>query len=329
MKFIDMHCDTLMHAYLRKQETAKEMPESMVDVRRMKEGGALAQFFAMFLLPPGAEKMMGLEKPVDDDEYLDALTAIFNRTMEQCADVIAPARCLADVRRNEEAGKMSGILAIEDGRSVDGKLEKIDKYYDMGVRYISLTWNHENCFGAPNSTDPAIMEKGLTDFGKQAVEYLFQKGILVDVSHLSDGGFADVAALSAKAGKPFVATHSNLRSLSPHQRNLREEMFQTLAERGGVAGINFGPEFLNADIQRKDSTAELMSKHIRRMIELGGEDAVGLGSDFDGIHGQLEIDQVSKMPLLFDRLKKDGLTERQIEKIAYGNVLRVIGEAMR
>ena len=160
MKFIDMHCDTLMHAYLRKQETAKEMPESMVDVRRMKEGGALAQFFAMFLLPPGAEKMMGLEKPVDDDEYLDALTAIFNRTMEQCADVIAPARCLADVRRNEEAGKMSGILAIEDGRSVDGKLEKIDKYYDMGVRYISLTWNHENCFGAPNSRDPEVMEKG-------------------------------------------------------------------------------------------------------------------------------------------------------------------------
>lgn len=326
MKFVDMHCDTLMQAHFSKTPSLSELPKAMVDVKRMKEGGALAQFFAIFLPPVGAEKMLGLDKPIVDEEYIADLAQIFNQTMKDCADVIAPARNLNDILANEKNGKMSGILAIEDGRSVLGKLENIDRYYDMGVRYISLTWNHENCFGFPNSKDPEIMAKGLTPFGKEAVSYMFEKGILVDVSHLSDGGFKDVAAL---ATKPFVATHSNLRSLSPHQRNLTDDMFKTLASKGGVAGINFGPEFLNADVTCKDSTVDLMSQHIRKMISIGGEEAVALGSDFDGIGGNLEINEISKMHLLFDRLAKDGLSQETIEKIAYKNVLRVIGEAAK
>lgn len=328
MKFIDMHCDTLMMALSKGLDSMASIPDTMVDVKRMKEGGALGQFFAIFLPPKSSYSQLGLPE-IEDDDMIEKAVRIFNNTMAQCSGDIAAARDLKDILENEKQGKMSGILAIEDGRSVNGSIAQLDKYYDMGIRYISLTWNYANCFGFPNSPDPVETAKGLTDFGKEGVEYMLEKGILVDVSHLSDGGFNDVAAIAKKAGKPFVATHSNLRSLSPHQRNLTDEMFKTLASLGGVSGINFCPAFLSADISSKESTVELMSLHVRKMIDLGGEDAVALGSDLDGISGNLQVGEISKMPLLFDRLKADGLSERQIEKLARGNVLRVIGEAVK
>ncbi len=324
MKYIDLHCDTLMNAFLSHKPTVTQA-EGMVDIKRLREGGAMAQFFAMFLLPPGFEKFAPEAPKVTDEEYIAALHQILMDTIEENRDVLAFATNADQLMENDKNGKLSAFLTIEDGRSVDGKLENIQRYYDMGVRLISLTWNFENCFGAPNSTDPALMAKGLTPFGKEAVPYMQELGMLVDVSHLSDGGFWDVVALCKK---PFVASHSNLRSLSPHQRNLQEDMLQALAQHGGVAGINFGPEFLNADVTRTESTVALMSAHIRRMIDLGGIGCPAIGSDFDGIHGQMEIPDAAHMQLLFDQLHKDGLTDDQIEQVAWKNAERVIREAM-
>lgn len=325
MKFIDMHCDTLMIAFIHKQHDIYEMPGTMLDVRRMKQGEALAQFFAIFMPPPGAEKHFGFSEPISDDEYINTLLNIFQNTVTKHNDCIAAACNCNDVMINEKKGKMSGILTLEDGRAVDGSLEKLKEYYDKGIRLISLTWNHENCFGFPNSKKPEIMGKGLTGFGKEAVQYMNHLGMLIDVSHLSDGGFYDVAQISEK---PFVASHSNCRALSPHQRNLTDDMIKVIAEKGGVAGINFGPEFLNEDIEVKDSTLELLSKHIQRMITIGGADCVSIGSDFDGIKGNMEIADTGKMQLLFDRLHKDNLSDDAIEKIAYKNALRVMKEVL-
>lgn len=325
MKYIDMHCDTLMKFASKDAQGDLYTNDVSVDFKRMKEGNALAQFFAVFMLPAASPRLKKLE-PITDDQYIELLHKILFENLEKYSDIAAFASNLEMMKQNEAAGKVSAFLTIEDGRAVQSDMAKLEHYYEMGFRLISLTWNHENCFGAPNSDDPAIMNKGLTDFGKEAVVRMNELGMLVDVSHLSDGGFWDVAKLSTK---PFVASHSNCRALSPHRRNLTDEMVRALAEKGGVAGINYGPEFLNADITRKESTVKLMSAHIQRMKQLGGIDCIALGSDFDGIHGELQVSGSDKVGLLFDQLHWDGFTDDEIEKIAWKNAARVIGDSMR
>ena len=165
------------------------------------------------------------------------------------------------------------------------------------------------------------MQRGLTPLGKEAVEYLNFKGGLIDVSHLSDGGFWDVKQISKK---PFVATHSNARSITDHPRNLTDEMIRALAESGGVSGLNFCLSFLGEDRERNHLEDHL--RHLNHLKKVGGEDVVAIGSDFDGVGGKLVIDEPGKMALLFEALEKDGWSQRQIEKLAYGNILRVLRE---
>lgn len=126
-----------------------------------------------------------------------------------------------------------------------------------------------------------------------------------------------------------MATHSNARALCPHQRNLTDDMIKILGNAGGATGINFGPEFLNEDITCKDSTAALMAKHARHIADVGGIDCVGIGSDFDGIMGNLEISDCSKLAVLESALAKEGFSGDEIEKIFYKNVLRVMEDAMK
>ena len=327
--YIDMHCDTLMAGCFEKAPNVYALPGKMNDVQRMHEAQTLGQFFAVFfpprpeMLPAGAPRHP--EMP-DDDTYFEICRGCLMRTLEEHPDVIALARNYDEIMENFQAGRQSAILTIEDGRAVNGSFEKLQYFYNVGVRAIALTWNFANCFGYPNSKDPAVMNAGLTDFGKEAIGVMNDMGILVDVSHLSDGGFYDVARLTKK---PFVATHSNCRALSPHTRNLTDDMIRLLAEKGGVSGINFGAGFLDADTSAQNSTVQLLADHVQHFIQVGGEDCVGLGTDFDGIGGHLEIAQPTDMHLLFEELQRRGLTERQIEKVACGNVMRVIKESMK
>ena len=327
MRFIDFHCDTLWMAYLKKRRDVVDFPEAMTDLRRLKETGSMAQFFAICMLPPAGEQLEipGLEQPVEDADYFADNLKIFRAALERCA--FAAAACNAEqMERNDRLGKVSCFLTLEDGRSADGKLENIKRLYDCGIRLISLTWNYENCWGAPKSFDPQIMRKGLTDFGKDGIAYMNELGIIIDVSHLSDGGFWDVVRLSKK---PFVASHSDCRALSPHPRNLTDEMLTALGDTGGVAGINFMPGSLNEDISCTKSTAALLAAHIQHMIRVGGLDCVALGSDWDGIEGDIEVNEPCKLELLFHELHKRGLSEDQIEQIAWKNAKRVIAESMR
>jgi membrane dipeptidase len=324
MKYIDFHCDTLMKAFFTKKEDLCET-SFMLDLGRLKSGGAFAQFFAIFMPSPGIEEYFPLAGKTEDDAYIEGCIDIFNATLRCGEGLIAPAYSAAGISANGQSGRISGLLTLEDGRAVNGDFGKLKRYYDRGIRLISLTWNHANCFGFPNSADPELMRKGLTGFGRQAVERMNDLGMMVDVSHLSDGGFADAAEISKK---PFVASHSNCRAISPHQRNLSDEMIRILAQKGGVIGVNFAPEFLNKDLSKKDSTASMISLHLRHMINIGGIECAAIGSDFDGISGDLEIAGAEKMPMLFDQLKRDGLKESQIEKIAWRNALRVISDVL-
>ena len=322
--YIDMHCDTLLRGVQEERKEIYKMPEAMLDVSRLKEAQVLCQFFAIFFPPRKTKYPEGVKPLPEDDELFTKAREIFLSTIQQYPEALGQATNYQEVIERQKEGKVSGILTMEDGRAVQGDMERLHYFYKQGVRLISLTWNYENCFGSPNSKDPNVMQKGLTSFGKEAVEVMNHLGILIDVSHLSDGGFYEVAALSKK---PFVASHSNCRSLCDHTRNLTDEMIHSLAEHGGVAGINFEPTFL----QQKGSysTMERIAAHLKHFIQIGGEDCVGIGTDFDGICGKFEVGEPSAMTQLFAYLRQNGFSEELIEKIAYRNVLRVIKESMK
>lgn len=329
MKYIDLHCDTLCMAFETKDKNIFDRPQFMLDIKRLKEAGAMAQFFAMYM--PPQEWIHNIKAGCSDDEFIDDLYATLCDAIAQHPDDIAWAKNAVDMENNAKQGKVSAFLTIEDGRSVNGSFEKFDKYYDMGVRLVSLTHNFENCFGYPNSTDSKIMSAGLKPFGKEAVEYMNDKGIIIDVSHLSDGGFRDVMELSKK---PIVASHSCARALTPHQRNLTDDMIKAMATKGGVCGINFCPVFITPDLSAnggwiEDSKLEDIVRHVMHLYNVGGSDFVAIGTDFDGIGGKLDIAGPQDMDKLFDALLKKGMNAADVEKIAYKNAERLIAETLR
>ena len=220
---------------------------------------------------------------------------------------------------------MSSVLTMEDGRLINSDFDKLDELYDLGVRAITLTWNSPNCFGYPHSKNYEDMKRGLTNFGKEAIEYMNEIGMMIDVSHLSDGGFWDVANITKK---PFVATHSNCRELSPHTRNMTDDMIRAIGEKGGVMGLNFCPAFLNKDICCNEAKIVTMIEHIMHMINIGGVEVAALGSDFDGMSGELEVGHCGEYGKLFDALKKAGLSEETVDKITYKNVMRVMKDTL-
>ena len=164
------------------------------------------------------------------------------------------------------------------------------------------------------------MQKGLKPFGFEVVEQMNSLGMLIDVSHLSDGGFWDVLSTSSK---PIVASHSNARALCEHPRNLTDDMIRALAEKGGVIGLNFYPYFVNP---AGHASVSALAEHALHLFYIGGEDSVAIGTDFDGFDGVeiLEIEKAEEMERLWEALKAKGFTEAQIERIAYGNVKRVL-----
>lgn len=284
------------------------------------------QFFAVYMLPLPLKRCLGAVFPEDED-YINKNLDIFYHTCKCYPDLLRPVYYPEDMEGEKWEGVL-GILTLEDGRAVEGRIENLERLYQKGIRLITLTWNDANCFGAPNSRHVDVMETGLTDFGCQAVERMNELGMLVDVSHLSDGGFWDVAALSRMSKKPFVASHSNCRALNPHPRSLTDGMIRALGQCGGVMGVNFRPEFLTGDIRCKRSKAEDIVRHLRHMINVGGTDCAAIGTDFDGISGRLDIDGPEQMPLLFTELERAGFTETEIDKIAFRNVERVLKDVL-
>lgn len=325
MNYIDMHCDTLMNAVQQQKRDFYDLPNSSVTLQRLADSHVGAQFMAMFL--PDQDTIAQNPKVYsgDDDKLIAQMRDILQHTIDEHPDLAVLVTDAASLHKANQEHKVGLFLTIEDGRSVRGRLDRLKHYYDMGVRLIGLTWNGENCFGFPNSFEGDVMSRGLKPFGKDAVCAMNDMGMLIDVSHLSDGGFWDVEKLSEK---PFVASHSNARALSAHPRNLNDDQIRALAKKGGVMGLNFCPPFLGENIGCTHSQVGDMVRHITHILNVGGEDVLALGTDFDGIGGQLEISQPNQMILLWDALKKAGLSEAQLEKMAYQNVLRVIKDTL-
>lgn len=323
MGCIDLHCDTLTDWIDRGEARGLyDLPDKMLDLKRLHQAGAMAECFAIFF-PPKEEN----EKTLNDDEIFTQSHQILHKAAEDYSDIFALAENAAEIRKNFSEGKVSGLLTIEDARAVNGQMERLEYFYHHGVRCMALVWNfgemnHANCFGVPNS--PALQNTGLTPFGREAVGYMQELGMLVDVSHLSDGGFWDVVRYTKK---PFVASHSNCRGVCNLLRNLSDEMIRALAERGGVSGVNFCPDL--TQLGATHCTAEELAEQVLHFVQIGGEDCVALGTDFDGIGGTVEVNDPTKMELLFDALKRRGMTPRQLEKFAWGNALRVFDDTLK
>ncbi len=321
-KYIDMHCDTLLASFT-KGAAAIYNGDTMQNLQMMKEADVLCQFFAVYFpqrIGSGARPDDIMDIP-EDIRYYELLKDNLLSQVSIHSDIAAMAYSYEDILANAAAGKTSAMLTIEDGRMVNGDMSMLEKLYADGVRAIALLWNYPNCFGYPNFGNINERQRGLTDFGCEAIEVMNELGILVDVSHLSDGGFYDVAALSRK---PFIASHSNCRELSPHPRNLTDDMIRILAQKGGVAGLNFASEFLAEDTACQTSRIADMVAHVKHFINVGGEDCVGIGTDSDGIECNLEITNTLGMYRLFDALQAAGVTSRQLDKLSSCNVLRVL-----
>lgn len=323
--YIDLHCDALLHAYMEGLDNIVNMPKSMVDVNKLSQVNCLAQFFAIFMIPKSYKQVLGDKYP-EDDAYIESMFKIINNTFSMASDKIELACNIDDFEKIIKKNKIAKFLTLEDGRAVNGSLEKLEDFYNKGIRLISLTWNEENCFGYPNSNNNEIMNKGLTQFGKEAIIKMNDLGIVIDVSHLSDGGFYDIAELSKK---PFIASHSNARVLSPHCRNLTDDMIKIIGNKGGVVGVNFGGEFLQPDATTKKQDVEIIIKHIKHIVNVGGLESVSIGGDFDGIHGDFEIKNCLDMPILFEGLHKNGFSLDEIDVIAFENAKRIIKDIMK
>lgn len=320
MNLIDMHCDTVWK--LKDLDKAGDFMENRgsIHIPAMRAGGTLAQFFACFIW---AENMPGRNM---EEKYEAGYTHVLEMIhfLKEQVDTyradMALAGSVKDIEANKREDRISAIVTVEEGGILNGKIERLEELYRQGVRSLTLLWNHENCIGYPNSKERTVMERGLTPFGYEVTERMNELGMILDLSHASDGVFADVLRHSRK---PVIASHSNCRALSSHPRNLSDEMIRALAEKGGIAGLNFYGPFLGTP---DASRVEEMCAHILHMIDKGGSGFPAIGTDFDGFDGvdTLEIPDAGHMGLLMEALKKRGLTTGQIEKVWSGNVLRVM-----
>lgn len=320
-QFIDLHCDTLDRIARSNGVAGLRDGSHDINLLKMRQADGMLQFFAIWTRTHKTLEKTGLTLP--PYEYVQWVYSCYQKEMAANADMIAPAYSYQDVLDNREKGLLSSMLSMEDAVALEGKLERVDEFYRMGVRLMSATWNWENSLGYPQSNDPEIMKRGLKDFGIQAIRRMEELGIIIDVSHLSDGGFWDVAK-HTKA--PFVASHSNSRVLCDESRNLTDDMLRTIGDRGGVCGLNFYAEFLNKGT--KYASVEDLVRHARYIANMAGIDAVALGSDFDGIDTELEFRDYAGMPVLLDGLCR-AFTESEVEKICWGNTLRVIREVVK
>lgn len=316
--FVDLHCDTLLTMWM--QNCGLENAPGHIDLAKLCCAGTGLQCLAAFLPTHDSAAEHGVTQA--PWEFFQTLAGIFDRETARFPEQLRPVRSVAEFEENRAAGRVSAMLMLEDGVCIEGQMERLYELYDRGVRMIALTWNYENSIGFPNSPDPALHAKGLKDFGRDVVTEMQRLGMTVDVSHLSEGGFWDVAELCRG---PFAASHSCARALCDHSRNLTDCQLRALGEHGGVCGINFYSRFLR---EGSDHTGyEDILRHMEHIADKAGIEAVALGSDFDGIDCTLEFGDYAGLPALAERIA-DRFGADNADRICTGNALRVFRDTI-
>lgn len=301
LKYIDMHCDTLTvcggeNHFLR--------GGGQCSAEKLLSSGCAAQCFAVFT--EGGDKAY---------EYF----SLYDKILKGHGDLLCPVLCHGDLSRAQSEGKLGCILTVENLGFLNSPRD-IPELSRLGVKMASLVWNNENQFAYSNlvfeNGAPSFElreSRGLKPLGFKAVEMLDECKIIVDISHLSDGGAEDIL----RGRKiPVVASHSNCAKVCNVSRNLTDFQLKRIADCGGIVGVNFCPDFVGGEI------FEGTLSHILHVIDVAGEDTAALGSDFDGIPSPEGLEDCTKINKLFEKLS-DKLSPRVLEKVLYGNFTRV------
>ncbi len=298
--YVDLHSDTI--TVLNRNHGQLAQNNLMIS---LEKGAALknwAQTYAVFI----PDTLRGKEAA----EFYDDNLGFFQKQMEKNSGMVSQPKFFDNIAETWARGEAVAILAVEGGGSLLAwDLDQVEKMSDAGVKYLSLTWNGKNELASGNET-----QEGLSELGRGAVAELERWDITLDVSHLNDKGFDD---LVHTAKKPFIATHSNLRSVCGHKRNLTDDQFKEIVKRDGLVGINFCKAFLNDD-KEKAGFPDLI-RHIERMLSLGGENVIAIGSDFDGTTVPDGMGSVENLADVENYLLCAGLGKKQVEKIMGGN----------
>ena len=296
----DLHCDTLT---LTPGGDSLNLPDSAFSLEKLPHDVHWAQCTAIFTPD---ELPLGERVP-----YYEQCRKSFDRQMRKYAAVVSPCRTAADVERAWKDGKHAALLTVENGSVLAGQMARAEILAWDGVRMIALTWNGVNEIGSGN-----VSSDGLTRFGKELIPEMEQLGMIVDVSHLNDSGLHDVFRL---ARKPFAASHSNCRSVCGHLRNLTDSQLREMFSRRCLVGLNFCINFLKDG--GEGAGPDDLLRHIDRMLELGGEDSIALGSDFDGTILPDFLPDTTAEAALPDLLLSRGYGADFIEKLMYRNAL--------
>ena len=309
--------------------------EGHLDLPRMIKGGFAGGFFAIFVPSPNNVN------PADDEEFNPSpasevgqqaalaatvdMAALLFRIERAAPDRFKVCRTVSDIRAAMAAGQVAALLHIEGAEAIDAGFRSLDVLHQAGLRSIGPVWSRSNIFGHgvpfrfPSSPDTG---PGLTDAGKDFVRRCNDLRILVDLSHLNEKGFWDVADISTA---PLVATHSNAHALSASSRNLTDDQIRAIGQSGGMIGLNFANGFLRADGQwQSENGFDSMMRHLDHLMRLAGEDQVGLGSDFDGARIPSLIGDAAGLPRLVGAMRAHGYGEALIRKLAHENWLGVL-----
>ena len=345
----DGHNDTLLSLYLKERGEGRTFFERSdkghIDLPRAREGGFGGGFFAVFAPSPRPEGMPPPAGPIGSAELpavsprveharalpvATAMAALLFRIEEDSAGQVKVVRTADEVATCLRDGVIAAILHFEGAEAIDTDLNALEVFYRAGLRSIGIVWSRPNAFasgvpfGFPSSPDTG---PGLTDAGRALVRGCNHLGVLVDLSHLNEQGFWDVAKLSSA---PLVATHSNAHALCSASRNLTDKQLAAIKESDGMVGLNYHVGFLREDGKRDaDTPLEIMVRHVDYLVEHLGIDRVGLGSDFDGCLVPNAIGDVTGQPKLLAALSDHGYDDTALRKLAHENWVRVLRKTWR
>lgn len=338
IRVFDGHNDVLLRLWLKKDsDPAADFlggdGKGHMDMPRMLKGGFAGGFFAIFVPNPDDPKHDDNDMnppPAGEVPHNPAVTKTLEMAsllyrIERASDgAFVVCRTAAAIRDCLERKAVAAIFHIEGAECIDSELKTLDVLYEAGLRSIGPVWSRSNIFGhgvpfrfpSPPDTGP-----GLTEIGKALIKRCNELGILIDLSHITEKGFWDVAKLSTA---PLVATHSNAHALSASSRNLTDAQIKAIGQSGGMIGLNFANGFLRADGRwQSPNGLDEMLRHLDHMIKLAGEDHVGLGSDFDGARIPAAIGDVAGLPALVDAMV-DRYGEKLARKLTCENWLKVL-----
>lgn len=300
MNLVDLHCDTLYKAVTQNISLDDKAMQVKCDI------------------PDNSKRLQCYAIWIPDDLSSDDAEKLFF-TSSDMLEKECKRLGISLVKQNDKINDVfndnqsSAIFTVENAKALNGKLENVSIFAKLGVKIMTLTWNSSNQIGDGAGVDNP---NGITDFGKIVVSEMEKNGIVVDISHASDRLFYDVAEI---ASKPFVATHSNLRSVADNKRNLTDEQFKIIVQTGGIVGINLHKDFLS---NKPEAACKYnIIRHIDRFLSLGGENSICFGTDFDGCDLPEDIKGSETMDEICEMLLKHNYNEGIMRKIFYKNAL--------